>query len=179
VTEPTALTLTPAQTAQRCAAVLDEVERAIIGQRTALELVLTGILAGGHILLEDLPGLGKTLTARSFARVLGLKFIRIQFTPDLLPSDVVGASMYDQRTGEMVFRPGPVFTQLLLADEINRTPPKTQAALLEAMGEGQVSVDGQTRQLPRPFIVLATSNPIEYEGGRSSTGSACGCGSVT
>jgi len=164
VTEPTALTLTPAQTAQRCAAVLDEVERAIIGQRTALELVLTGILAGGHILLEDLPGLGKTLTARSFARVLGLKFIRIQFTPDLLPSDVVGASMYDQRTGEMVFRPGPVFTQLLLADEINRTPPKTQAALLEAMGEGQVSVDGQTRQLPRPFIVLATSNPIEYEG---------------
>ena len=162
MTAPT--TLTPAQTAQRCAAVLDELERAIIGQRAALELVLTGILAGGHILLEDLPGLGKTLTARSFARVLGLDFIRIQFTPDLLPSDVVGAPMYDQRTGEMVFRPGPVFTQLLLADEINRTPPKTQAALLEAMGEGQVSMDGQTRRLPQPFIVLATSNPIEYEG---------------
>jgi MoxR-like ATPase len=161
VTEPS---LTPARTAERCAAVLDELERAIIGQRAALELVLTGILAGSHILLEDLPGLGKTLTARSFARVLGLDFARIQFTPDLLPSDVVGAPIYDQRTGEMVFRPGPVFTQLLLADEINRTPPKTQAALLEAMGEGQVSMDGQTRPLPRPFIVLATANPIEYEG---------------
>jgi MoxR-like ATPase len=156
--------LTPAQTAERCAAVLGELERAVIGQRTGLELVLTGILAGSHILLEDLPGLGKTLTARSFARVLGLDFTRIQFTPDLLPSDVVGAPLYDQRTGEMVFRAGPVFTQLLLADEINRTPPKTQAALLEAMGEGQVSVDGQTRPLPRPFIVLATANPIEYEG---------------
>jgi MoxR-like ATPase len=156
--------LTPAQTADRCAAILDELERAIVGQRPALELVLTGILAGSHILLEDLPGLGKTLTARSFARVLGLEFTRIQFTPDLLPSDVVGAPMYDQRTGEMVFRAGPVFTQLLLADEINRTPPKTQAALLEAMGEGQVSMDGQTRPLPRPFIVLATANPIEYEG---------------
>ncbi len=143
---------------------LGELERAVIGQRTGLELVLTGILAGSHILLEDLPGLGKTLTARSFARVLGLDFTRIQFTPDLLPSDVVGAPLYDQRTGEMVFRPGPVFTQLLLADEINRTPPKTQAALLEAMGEGQVSIDGQTRPLPRPFIVLATANPIEYEG---------------
>jgi len=116
------------------------------------------------ILLEDLPGLGKTLIARTFARVLGLDFARIQFTPDLLPSDVVGAPMYDQRTGEMVFRPGPVFTQLLLADEINRTPPKTQAALLEAMGEGQVSMDGQTRPLPQPFVVLATDNPIEYEG---------------
>jgi MoxR-like ATPase len=161
VTDPT---LTPAQTAKRCAAVLAELERAVIGQRTGLELVLTGILAGSHILLEDLPGLGKTLTARSFARVLGLDFNRIQFTPDLLPSDVVGAPLYDQRSGEMVFRPGPVFTQLLLADEINRTPPKTQAALLEAMGEGQVSMDGQTRPLPRPFVVLATANPIEYEG---------------
>ncbi|HUD38285.1 MAG TPA: MoxR family ATPase [Streptosporangiaceae bacterium] len=160
----TELTLTPAQTAERCAAVLDELERGIIGQRQALELVLTGILASSHILLEDLPGLGKTLTARSFARVLGLDFTRIQFTPDLLPTDVVGAPLYDQRTGEMVFRPGPVFTQLLLADEVNRTPPKTQAALLEAMGEGQVSVDGLTRPLPSPFIVLATANPIEYEG---------------
>jgi MoxR-like ATPase len=126
--------------------------------------VLIAILAGGHVLLEDLPGLGKTLIARSFATALGLEFARIQFTPDLLPSDVVGAPLYDQRTGEMVFRPGPVFTQLLLADEINRTPPKTQAALLEAMGEGQVSMDGVTRQLSRPFIVLATDNPIEYEG---------------
>jgi MoxR-like ATPase len=161
VTEPT---ITPRQTAERSAAVLDEIERAVVGHRRALELVLTGILAGGHILLEDLPGLGKTLIARSFATALGLDFARIQFTPDLLPSDVVGAPLYDQRTGEMVFRPGPVFTQLLLADEINRTPPKTQAALLEAMGEGQVSMDGETRQLPRPFVVLATDNPIEYEG---------------
>jgi MoxR-like ATPase len=160
----TELAITPRQTAERSSAVLDEIERAVVGHRRALELVLIGILAGGHILLEDLPGLGKTLIARSFATALGLDFARIQFTPDLLPSDVVGAPLYDQRTGEMVFRPGPVFTQLLLADEINRTPPKTQAALLEAMGEGQVSMDGETRQLPRPFVVLATDNPIEYEG---------------
>ena len=158
------LVLTPAQTADRCSAVLTEIERAVVGHRRSLELVLTGILAGGHVLLEDLPGLGKTLIARSFSTALGLDFARIQFTPDLLPSDVVGAPLYDQRTAEMVFRPGPVFTQLLLADEINRTPPKTQAALLEAMGEGQVSMDGVTRPLPRPFIVLATDNPIEYEG---------------
>jgi len=155
---------TPTQTEVRCAAVLAEVERAVVGHRRGLELVLSGILAGGHVLLEDLPGLGKTLIARSFATVLGLDFARIQFTPDLLPSDVVGAPLYDQRTSEMVFRPGPVFTQLLLADEINRTPPKTQAALLEAMGEGQVSMDGVTRPLPQPFVVLATDNPIEYEG---------------
>jgi MoxR-like ATPase len=158
------VTCTPAQTAERCSAVLTEIERAVVGHRRGLELVLTGILAGGHVLLEDLPGLGKTLIARSFATVLGLDFARIQFTPDLLPSDVVGAPLYDQRTGEMVYRPGPVFTQLLLADEINRTPPKTQAALLEAMGEGQVSMDGVTRPLPQPFVVLATDNPIEYEG---------------
>jgi MoxR-like ATPase len=165
VTDPvTPVTLTPAQTAQRAAAILDEVGRAVVGHRRGLELVLTAILAGGHVLLEDLPGLGKTLTARSFAQVLGLSFARIQFTPDLLPSDVVGAPIYDQRSGEMVFHPGPVFTQLLLADEINRTPPKTQAALLEAMGEGQVSMDGVTRPLPQPFVVLATDNPIEYEG---------------
>ena len=155
---------TTQETAQAAAAILDELERAVVGRRRTLELVLIGILAGGHVLLEDLPGLGKTLIARSFARVLGLDFARIQFTPDLLPSDVVGAALYDQRSAEMVFRPGPVFTQLLLADEINRTPPKTQAALLEAMGEGQVSVDGQTRRLPEPFVVLATDNPIEYEG---------------
>jgi MoxR-like ATPase len=158
------LTCTPSQAADRCAAILEEVERAVVGHRRSLELVLIGILAGGHVLLEDLPGLGKTLIARSFATVLGLDFARIQFTPDLLPSDVVGAPLYDQRTSEMVFRPGPVFTQLLLADEINRTPPKTQAALLEAMGEGQVSMDGVTRRLPQPFVVLATDNPIEYEG---------------
>jgi MoxR-like ATPase len=160
----TDLTLTPGQTAERCAAVLAEIGRAVVGHRRSVELVLVGILAGGHVLLEDLPGLGKTLIARSFATTLGLDFARIQFTPDLLPSDVVGAPLYDQRSGEMVFRPGPVFTQLLLADEINRTPPKTQAALLEAMGEGQVSMDGVTRPLPLPFVVLATDNPIEYEG---------------
>jgi MoxR-like ATPase len=156
--------VTPSETAQRAGAILDELEKAVVGRRRALELVLIGILAGGHVLLEDLPGLGKTLIARSFARVLGLDFARIQFTPDLLPSDVIGAPLYDQRSADMVFRAGPVFTQLLLADEINRTPPKTQAALLEAMGEAQVSVDGQTRPLPSPFIVLATDNPIEYEG---------------
>jgi MoxR-like ATPase len=160
----TELNLTPGQATERCAAVLDEIERAVVGHRRSLELVLMGILSGGHVLLEDLPGLGKTLIARSFATALGLEFARIQFTPDLLPSDVVGAPLYDQRTGEMVFRPGPVFTQLLLADEINRTPPKTQAALLEAMGEGQVSMDGVTRRLRQPFVVLATDNPIEYEG---------------
>jgi MoxR-like ATPase len=154
----------PEEAAATCSAILDELERAVVGRRRTLELVLVGVLAGGHVLLEDLPGLGKTLIARSFAKVLGLDFARIQFTPDLLPSDVVGAPLYDQRSADMVFRPGPVFTQLLLADEINRTPPKTQAALLEAMGEGQVSVDGQTRMLPQPFIVLATDNPIEYEG---------------
>ena len=161
MTDPTC---TPSQAADRCSAILAEVEQAVVGHRRSLELVLIGILAGGHVLLEDMPGLGKTLIARSFATVLGLDFARIQFTPDLLPSDVVGAPLYDQRTGEMVFRPGPVFTQLLLADEINRTPPKTQAALLEAMGEGQVSMDGVTRPLPQPFVVLATDNPIEYEG---------------
>ena len=155
---------TPQDTAHLCGGILDEIERVVVGRRRTLELVLIGILAGGHILLEDLPGLGKTLIARSFAKVLGLDFARIQFTPDMLPSDVVGAPLYDQRTSEMVFRPGPVFTNLLLADEINRTPPKTQAALLEAMGEGQVSVDGETRRLPQPFVVLATDNPIEYEG---------------
>ena len=156
--------MTPEETARQAAALLDELEKAVVGRRRTLELVLIGILAGGHVLLEDLPGQGKTLIATSFARELGLDIARIQFTPDLLPSDVIGAPLYDQRTGEMVFRPGPVFTQLLLADEINRTPPKTQAALLEAMGESQVSVDGQTRRLPSPFVVLATDNPIEYEG---------------
>ncbi|MGO1228686.1 MAG: AAA family ATPase [Brachybacterium tyrofermentans] len=144
--------------------VLDAVEGAVIGKRESLELVLTGILAGGHVLLEDLPGLGKTLAARSFAQALGLPFKRAQFTPDLLPADLTGAEVFDQRTGEFVFRPGPVFTGLLLADEINRTPPKTQSALLEAMQERQVSVEGTTRPLPQPFHVLATANPVEHEG---------------
>nr|WP_253800691.1 MoxR family ATPase [Kitasatospora paracochleata] len=156
--------MTPQQAGERARAVLDEVERAVTGKREALELVMLAVLAGGHVLIEDLPGLGKTLLARSFATALGLDFRRIQFTPDLLPSDVSGAPFYDQRTGEMVFRPGPVFTRLLLADELNRTPPKTQAALLEAMAETQVSVDGTTHPLPSPFVVIATANPIEYEG---------------
>ena len=143
---------------------LDEVERAVVGKREALELVLCGILADGHVLLEDFPGLAKTLIARSFAQVLGLSFARIQFTPDLMPSDVTGSSVYNQRAADFEFRPGPVFTNLLLGDEINRAPPKTQAALLEAMQERQVTVDGATRVLERPFLVLATQNPIEYEG---------------
>jgi MoxR-like ATPase len=155
---------TPVATGRRAHEVLDEVERAVVGKRPALELVLLGILAGGHVLLEDLPGLGKTLMARSFARVLGLELRRIQFTPDLLPSDVTGAPVLDPRTGELTFRPGPVFANLVLADEINRTPPRTQAALLEAMAERQVTVDGITRSLPEPFTVLATDNPIEFEG---------------
>jgi MoxR-like ATPase len=145
-------------------AVLDEVDRAVVGKREALRLVLSGILAGGHVLMEDFPGLGKTLAARSFAQTLGLDFKRAQFTPDLLPGDITGSFIYDQRAGEFEFRAGPLFAGLLLADEINRTPPKTQAALLEAMQEKQVTVEGRTFQLPRPFHVLATANPVEYEG---------------
>ena len=144
--------------------VLDEVERAVVGKRDALELVLIGLLADGHVLLEDFPGLAKTLIARSFAQVAGMDFRRIQFTPDLMPSDVTGSSIFNQRTGDFEFRPGPVFTNLLLADEINRAPPKTQAALLEAMQERQVTIEGDTRLLAQPFLVLATQNPIEYEG---------------
>jgi MoxR-like ATPase len=144
--------------------VLTEVEKAVVGKRRSLTLVLAGILAGGHVLLEDFPGLGKTLAARSFAQALGLEFTRAQFTPDLLPADLTGSYMYDQRKGEFEFRPGPLFTGLLLADEINRTPPKTQSALLEAMQERQVTVEGQTHRLAAPFHVLATANPVEYEG---------------
>jgi MoxR-like ATPase len=144
--------------------VLDTVGSVVVGKRDALELVLAGILAGGHVLLEDLPGLGKTLTARSFAQALGIDFRRLQFTPDLLPADVTGSFLYDQRNHDFTFRPGPVFTNVLLADEINRTPPKTQSALLEAMQEKQVSVEGTTYRLKAPFHVLATANPIEYEG---------------
>ncbi|GAB4013345.1 MoxR family ATPase [Nocardioides ultimimeridianus] len=143
---------------------LDAVETAIVGKRAALSLVWAGILAGGHVLLEDFPGLGKTLAARTFAQVLGLDFARAQFTPDLLPSDLTGSFIYNQKEAEFDFRPGPLFTGLLLADEINRTPPKTQSALLEAMQERQVSVEGRTFDLPAPFHVLATANPIEYEG---------------
>ncbi len=153
-----------AEVAERANALLDEVERAVVGKRDALRLVLLGLLADGHVLLEDYPGLAKTLIARSFAQATGLGFGRIQFTPDLMPSDVTGSSIFNQRTSAFEFRPGPIFVNLLLADEINRAPPKTQAALLEAMQERQVTTEGETRVLERPFIVLATQNPIEHEG---------------
>jgi len=152
------------QVSELAGSILDEVETAVIGKREALTMVLSGILAGGHVLLEDFPGLGKTLAARSFAQTLGLDFARAQFTPDLLPADLTGSFIFDQRVSEFSFRKGPLFTGLLLADEINRTPPKTQAALLEAMQERQVTVEGETFQLERPFHVLATANPVEYEG---------------
>ena len=154
----------PAQTTERCRAVLDEIGRVVVGKRGALNLVLMSVLAGGHVLIEDLPGLGKTLIARSFAAALGLEFTRVQFTPDLLPADLLGSTVYDMQSGRFEFRAGPIFTNLLMADEINRTPPKTQAALLEAMAERQVSIDGITHALPHPFVVIATDNPIEYEG---------------
>jgi MoxR-like ATPase len=143
---------------------LTEVEKAVVGKRDSLELVLLGLLADGHVLIEDYPGLAKTLVARSFAQVAAMSFSRIQFTPDLMPSDVTGSSIYNQRASDFEFRPGPIFANLLLADEINRAPPKTQAALLEAMQERQVTIDGETHLLGRPFLVLATQNPIEYEG---------------
>ncbi|HUH15925.1 MAG TPA: MoxR family ATPase [Gaiellaceae bacterium] len=153
-----------AQVREHAGRILDEVERAVIGKRDALELVLLGLLADGHVLLEDYPGLAKTLAARSFAQVTTIGFNRIQFTPDLMPSDVTGSSIWNQRDADFEFRPGPIFTNLLLADEINRAPPKTQAALLEAMQERQVTIEGVTHPLARPFLVLATQNPIEYEG---------------
>jgi MoxR-like ATPase len=153
-----------AELRDRATGVLDEIERAIVGKRDALELILIAVLCDGHVLLEDYPGLAKTLTARSFAQATTLRFSRIQFTPDLMPSDVTGSSVFDQGRAEFTFLPGPIFTNLLLADEINRAPPKTQAALLEAMQERQVTTEGETRVLERPFVVLATQNPIEYEG---------------
>jgi MoxR-like ATPase len=152
------------EVAERAQRVLDEVERAVVGKRAALELALCALLADGHVLIEDNPGLAKTLIARSFATVTGTGFSRVQFTPDLMPSDVTGASIFNQRTAEFEFRPGPIFTNVLLADEINRAPPKTQAALLEAMQERQVTTDDRTRRLEPPFLVMATQNPIEYEG---------------
>jgi MoxR-like ATPase len=153
-----------AEASRRAADVLTRVGSVVVGKSEALRLVMAGILAGGHVLLEDFPGLGKTLAARSFAQTLGIEFTRAQFTPDLLPADLTGSFVYDQRRAEFEFRAGPLFTGLLLADEINRTPPKTQAALLEAMQERQVTVEGRTFPLPAPFHVLATANPIEYEG---------------
>jgi MoxR-like ATPase len=152
------------QLAAKSKEILVELERAIVGKREALELVLLGILADGHVLFEDFPGLAKTLIARSFAQVTSMRFTRVQFTPDLMPGDVTGSSIFDQRTSDFEFRPGPIFTNLLLADEINRAPPKTQAALLEGMQEQQVTIEGTTHALERPFLVLATQNPVEYEG---------------
>lgn len=158
------MTVTIERASAQAAQVLDAVDKAVVGKRAAMRMVLAGVLAGGHVLLEDLPGLGKTLAARSLAQALGLTFTRAQFTPDLLPADLTGSFIYDQGKAEFTFRAGPVFTGLLLADEINRTPPKTQSALLEAMQEHQVTVEGQTFALPQPFHVLATANPLEHEG---------------
>lgn len=144
--------------------VVDEVERAVVGKRDLLETIMSAVLAGGHVLLEDYPGLGKTLIARSFASALGLDFKRIQFTPDLLPGDITGGYIFNRTKNKFELRQGPVFTNILLADEINRASPKTQSALLEAMQEGQVTMEGESLKLPDPFLVLATQNPIEYEG---------------
>jgi MoxR-like ATPase len=154
----------PAEVGALTRRILSELEGAIVGKRAVLELVVLGLLADGHVLIDDYPGLAKTLIARSLAQVLGLRFTRIQFTPDLMPADITGSVVFNQRAGEFELRRGPVFTDLLLGDEVNRAPPKTQAALLEAMGERQVTIDGVTHQLGRPFLVLATQNPIEYEG---------------
>jgi MoxR-like ATPase len=153
-----------AEVGRLCTSLVDEVERAVLGKRDALELLMLGLLADGHVLIEDYPGLAKTLMARSFAQTASMDFSRIQFTPDLMPSDVTGSSVFNQRESDFEFRPGPIFANLLLADEINRAPPKTQAALLEAMQERQVTTEGVTRRLGPPFLVLATQNPIEYEG---------------
>jgi MoxR-like ATPase len=156
--------LTIDEVADRSRQIIAEVERAIVGKRPALEMALLAILADGHLLIEDVPGLAKTLVARSFAAVAQLEFKRIQFTPDLMPSDVTGSFIYNQRTSDFDFRPGPIFANFLLADEINRAPAKTQAALLEAMQERQTTIEGERFPLPAPFIVMATQNPIEFEG---------------
>ncbi|MCB0197980.1 MAG: MoxR family ATPase [Anaerolineae bacterium] len=154
----------PAPVAELGRRVIDEVERAIVGKRAVLEKIMAAILTGGHVLLEDYPGLAKTLIAKSFATTLGLDFKRIQFTPDLLPGDVTGSHIYNRATNNFELRPGPIFANIVLADEINRASPKTQSALLEAMQEQQVTLDGESLALPQPFLVIATQNPIEYEG---------------
>jgi MoxR-like ATPase len=163
-TGPAVDALDPADVSQSAHAILSAVATVVVGQEDPLRIALAAILAGGHVLFEDVPGLGKTLAARSLAAAMGLPFRRLQCTPDLLPSDITGSFVYAPGTGEFVFREGPIFTGLLLADELNRTAPKTQSALLEAMAEGQVTVEGSSYPLPRPFHVIATANPIEYEG---------------
>jgi MoxR-like ATPase len=150
--------------AAACTSVLDAVSEAVIADRNFLKTVLVGVVSRGHVLLEDVPGTGKTLTARSVATALGLSFSRVQFTPDLLPTDVTGSNVYNERDRTFEFREGPIFANVVLADEINRAPPKTQAALLEAMEEEQATVDGETHELPDPFFVIATQNPVEQEG---------------
>ena len=145
-------------------AVIGNVERAVLGKRPVIEMALASVLGGGHVLLEDVPGVAKTVLVRAMARTMGCTFSRIQCTPDLLPTDVSGVSVFNQKTGSFEFRPGPVFSQVVVADEINRATPRTQSALLEAMGEGQVSADGVTHRLEKPFIVFATQNPVEHEG---------------
>jgi MoxR-like ATPase len=152
------------QASQGCANIIDAIDDAVIADREFFETVLVGILGRGHVLIEDVPGTGKTLTARSFADALGLSFSRIQFTPDLLPTDVTGTNVFNERDRSFEFNEGPIFANVVLGDEINRAPPKTQAALLEAMAEGQVTVDGETHDLPQPFFVIATQNPVEQEG---------------
>jgi len=158
------VTMQPKEIQEFVQAVVDNVERVIVGKREAIELVMMALLCEGNVLIEDVPGTGKTMLARAVAASLGLSFKRLQCTPDLLPNDITGVSVFNQRTGEFEFRPGPAFAHILLADEVNRATPRTQSALLESMGEGQVTVDGVTHPLNRPFLVLATQNPIEYEG---------------
>jgi len=155
---------TVTEVSKLCKQIIAEVERAVVGKRELLEMIMASVLAGGHVLMEDFPGLGKTLSARSFATVLGLEFKRIQFTPDLLPGDITGGYIFNREKNKFELHKGPVFANIILADEINRASPKTQSALLEAMQEGQVTLEGETMTLPTPFLVLATQNPIEYEG---------------
>jgi MoxR-like ATPase len=158
------VTINILQVGELCKRVMDEIERAVIGKRSTLEKILAAALSSGHVLLEDFPGLGKTLIARSFATTLGVDFKRIQFTPDLLPAEITGGYVYNRVNSQFELRPGPIFSNILLADEINRASPKTQSALLEAMQEYQVTLEGEAFKLPQPFLVIATQNPIEYEG---------------
>jgi len=158
------MSMTIAQVSNLCRKLVEEVGTVVVGKKNMLKLVILGILTNGHILFEDYPGLAKTLTAKTFSSAMGCKFTRVQFTPDLLPADITGTYVYSQKTGDFKLLKGPIFTNILLADEINRAPPKTQAALLEAMQEGQTTLEGETYTLEKPFLVLATQNPIEYEG---------------